>query len=277
MSTPLPDIELVAFNTATASENKIHDDEVAGKLGFGGGLVPGVDVYAYLVRPALNHWGAAFHTGGEVEVRLDAPVYDGETVVVRSAVDDAGVLTATVWSRDAACATLVGRLADGHPTPPEVGEAPVPALDDRPPADPEQVVEGRILGTVISTLDDEGSRIYLDEVRDPDSPVVADRLVHPGWLLRHANHSLSHTVLLGPWIHVGSVVRHHRPLPLGSELRTRGRITRAFERKGHRFVNLDVVLIDGTASAAGRGPDPVVVATVEHTAIVEPRQVRTDH
>ena len=33
----------VAFNTATASANKIHDDAVARHLGFQGGLVPGVD------------------------------------------------------------------------------------------------------------------------------------------------------------------------------------------------------------------------------------------
>ena len=32
-----------AFNTAKASENKIHDDDVARRFGFGGGLVPGVD------------------------------------------------------------------------------------------------------------------------------------------------------------------------------------------------------------------------------------------
>jgi hypothetical protein len=33
-----------AFNTATESANKIHDDAVARNLGFRGGLVPGVDV-----------------------------------------------------------------------------------------------------------------------------------------------------------------------------------------------------------------------------------------
>ena len=39
-----------AFNTAKASENKIHDDAVARRFGFGGGLVPGVDVYAYMAH-----------------------------------------------------------------------------------------------------------------------------------------------------------------------------------------------------------------------------------
>ena len=39
-----------AFNTAKASENKIHDDAVAHRFGFAGGLVPGVDVYAYMTH-----------------------------------------------------------------------------------------------------------------------------------------------------------------------------------------------------------------------------------
>ncbi|HEX4819789.1 MAG TPA: hypothetical protein VFV00_06240, partial [Acidimicrobiales bacterium] len=49
--------ELFAHNTATESNNKIHDDAVARKLGFTGGLVPGVDVYAYLTHPPVEAWG----------------------------------------------------------------------------------------------------------------------------------------------------------------------------------------------------------------------------
>ena len=41
-----------AYNLSHASENKIHDDAVAQKLGFSGGLVPGVEVYAYACHPA---------------------------------------------------------------------------------------------------------------------------------------------------------------------------------------------------------------------------------
>lgn len=33
-----------AYNTAKLSENKMHDDTVAKRFGFSGGLVPGVDV-----------------------------------------------------------------------------------------------------------------------------------------------------------------------------------------------------------------------------------------
>jgi hypothetical protein len=43
-----------AFNASKESENKIHDDAVARQFGFRGGLVPGVDVYAY-----MTHLGTA--------------------------------------------------------------------------------------------------------------------------------------------------------------------------------------------------------------------------
>ncbi len=39
--TTVDDHVLTAFNTATASTNKIHDDDVAQQYGFRGGLVPG--------------------------------------------------------------------------------------------------------------------------------------------------------------------------------------------------------------------------------------------
>ena len=38
-----------AYNTSKFSENKIHDDTVARKYGFSGGLVHGVDVLAYML------------------------------------------------------------------------------------------------------------------------------------------------------------------------------------------------------------------------------------
>ena len=55
-----------AYNTATQSTNKIHDDDVARTYGFRGGLVPGVDVYAYLTHVPAERWGR-----GVARPRLD--------------------------------------------------------------------------------------------------------------------------------------------------------------------------------------------------------------
>src|SRR6516165_3838286 len=61
-----------AFNTAKASENKIHDDAVARRFGFGGGLVPGGDVYAYMAHQPVARWGRAWLERGAAECRFKA-------------------------------------------------------------------------------------------------------------------------------------------------------------------------------------------------------------
>src|SRR5215216_3941798 len=49
---------LQAYNTAKQSENKMHDDTVAKRFGFSGGLVPGVDVMAYMMCTSRSQNGA---------------------------------------------------------------------------------------------------------------------------------------------------------------------------------------------------------------------------
>src|SRR5262245_3890932 len=71
---------LVAQNDAVESENKIHDDAVARKFGFQGGLVPGVTVFGYLTWPAVATWGREGLEGGTVTARFAAPAYDGDEV-----------------------------------------------------------------------------------------------------------------------------------------------------------------------------------------------------
>ena len=72
--------EVEAHNTATQSDNKIHDYEVASRFGFTGGLVPGVDVYAYLTHPPAEAWGRDWLERGTMRGRFHTPVYDGVTV-----------------------------------------------------------------------------------------------------------------------------------------------------------------------------------------------------
>src|SRR3981081_3323230 len=56
---PLAPYRVSAFNTAHDCENKIHDDATARRFGFGGGLVPGVDVYGYMTHMPVARWGRA--------------------------------------------------------------------------------------------------------------------------------------------------------------------------------------------------------------------------
>ncbi len=100
---------LEAYNTAKQSENKMHDDNVARRFGFAGGLVPGVDVMAYMMHLPVKQWGRAFLERGLMDARFLKPVYDGETVEISGTESD-GVLTIEVSSRGELCATGAASL-----------------------------------------------------------------------------------------------------------------------------------------------------------------------
>ena len=99
----------MAFNAAKLSENKMHDDTVAKKFGFTGGLVPGVDVYAYMSHAPLTVWGRAFLERGHMEGRFGKPIYDGETATV-TAVERDGGLDIQIESRGVVCGTARATL-----------------------------------------------------------------------------------------------------------------------------------------------------------------------
>src|SRR3990167_8711712 len=80
---PMPLIRtLTAFNTATASENRIHADDVASRFGFTGGLVPGVDVFAYMAHAPVALWGRDWLSEGRIRAKFGKPVYDGDETLV---------------------------------------------------------------------------------------------------------------------------------------------------------------------------------------------------
>src|SRR5271156_260566 len=114
MTSRLETYRLEAYNTAKLSENKMHDDTVAKRFGFSGGLVPGVDVFAYMMHLPVAKWGRAFLEHGLIEARFVKPVYDGEIAEV-STVESAGELAIEVQSRDELCATGSASLPASAP------------------------------------------------------------------------------------------------------------------------------------------------------------------
>src|SRR6195256_5962911 len=114
MTSPLESYRVQAYNTAKQSENKMHDDTVAKRFGFSGGLVPGVDVMAYMMHLPVAKWDRAFLERGLIEARFVKPVYDGEMAVVTGEEND-GVLTITVESRRQICATGSASLPAAPP------------------------------------------------------------------------------------------------------------------------------------------------------------------
>ena len=108
---------------------------------------------------------------------------------------------------------------------------------------PSRCASATILGTVDEQFDAARAEEYLDAIGET-LPVYRDeKIAHPGWLLRRANRILSRNVEMGPWMHVESNVQQLGLVHDGEAVSTRGRVTDVFERGGHRFVTIDVVVL----------------------------------
>ena len=253
-----------AFNTATASENKIHDNAVASRFGFTGGLVPGVDVFAYLAHAPVQYWGRSWLTRGAMRARFGKPVYDGDDVNVLAddGVEDA--LALTLSARGETCATGQARRLAAGATPALIAAAPRVDRETRPNASMETLAVGTVLGTTRETYTAELGRAHLQNTREEATLFDGGAIANPAYVLRRVNYILAGHVRLGPWIHVESEIRLHGLLGDGETLETRAAVAENVEKNGHLIVTLDfLVLANDRLAMSG-----------QHWAIYEPRQVR---
>jgi acyl dehydratase len=251
-----------AYNTAKRSENKMHDDTVAKRFGFSGGLVPGVDVMAYTMHLPVAKWGRAFLERGWIEARFVKPVYDGDTTELRGELRD-GVLSIEVESRGQLCATGTASLPASAPAVSISDFNEVTPVAERKPVNETSYQLGKWLGTEPRAWPGEAAREYLMDVRERDPIYLAEGLGHPGLLQRVMNRVLVDNAILGPWIHVGSRMQLLNAARSGDELTARAKVIGNYDKKGHRFVELDALVV-----ANGRTP----LAHCQHIAIYQPRE-----
>lgn len=259
----LPPYQVEAYNTAKVSENKIHDNAIAKRFGFGGGLVPGVDVYAYMTHQPIMRWGREWLERGTAECRFGKPVYDGDLATV-SATEDVDGMAIEVSARGVVCATGRAELPAAVPAPALDDFRNLPERETRPPAALESLAIGQWLGIEPVLCTPELAGQYLRDVRETAPIYAAEGLVHPVAVLRMCNFAINRNVTLGPWMHVGSKMRNFAPVKIGDALGVRARVTANYEHKGHLFVDVDVLVVAN---------DKTPIARVDHIAIYRPRQV----
>jgi acyl dehydratase len=262
MKSRLESYRVQAYNTAKLSENKMHDDTVAKRFGFSGGLVPGVDVMAYMMHLPVTKWGRAFLERGLIEARFVKPVYDGETVEITGE-ESAGVLAIQVESRGQLCATGSASLPAAAPSVSIADFRDTAPVSERKPVDARSYELGKWLGTVPRAWPGEAAREYLTDVRERDPIYTSHGLGHPGLVQRVMNRVLVDNAILGPWIHVGSRMQLLSAAKSGDELTARAKVTGNYEKKGHRFVELDALVVANSHTP---------VAHCRHIAIYQPRE-----
>ncbi len=273
MDNQLPIYTVRAKNTAIDSDNKIHDDAVAARFGFRGGLVPGVIIYAYMTVPLVERFAEEWLERGSMQVKFHQPFYEGETVVVRTEVDDDSEPTKIIIRAEredgTVCATGLATVNDeskwlGDAAIEDFPEHALPDFSRRPEAVRENFVAGVPLGSFTEKLDLKAAEAnYLQGINERLAIYYgANAVAHPGYLLGLANEILVRNFKLNPWIHVGSDLINHSAARDGEELSIRGRIREVFERKGHELISMDLLLV-----ADGKR----IVQQVRHTAIYKLR------
>ncbi|MBA4180913.1 MAG: hypothetical protein C0506_10030 [Anaerolinea sp.] len=266
----LPAYTVRAHNAATHSDNKIHEDTVARQYGFRGGLVPGVTVHAYMTRPIAEALGLEWIERGTMSARFVKPLYEGDQCGVEAkvtAVSAAGIdFDVSAVNQDGEiCGVGTASLpaaARQAPAVDAVPQAPIP--EARPPASESSLAAGTVLGTLAFDFVPEGAyAAFLEEVADDLALYRGEHAVaHPGFLVRWGNAALVQSVVLGPWIHVSSDVEHFSLARFGDHIVSSAMVTDLFERKGHKFVDLDVLMV-------ANGTRPVM--RIQHRAIYEVR------
>jgi len=216
-----------------------------------------------MTHVAVERWGRAWLERGKLECRFLKPVYDGHLAVVTGKAADE-VLALAVESDAGLCATGRASLATGSASPPSIEDfeqASPPAT--RPAADERTLAPGTRLPIVPFRASAEYSARYLADIGETHAIYAEEALCHPGILLRLCNWALTQNVVLGPWIHAGSKVQNFAAVHVGRELAVRAVVTGNYERKGHRMVELEALVLADACTP---------IARVEHTAICRPRQ-----
>ena len=267
---PLPSYRVRTVNVSINSANKIHDDHTAARYGFRGGLVAGTLVYGHMTTPIVQHLGAAWLDHSVSELRLLQPAYDGEwlSVEVQPAGDDAGPAWRAVVHNEARTelATLETRAETALPpvdaraamVPAAPGETPIPIHWDAVRLD-------EPLRALHWNLSEDDHRAWCRSAGD-SLPLYLDGdtpRIQPGRVLQGANQVFGHHFRLEPWIHTGSRIIQRGPLRIGDPVEIRAMPIEKWERKGHQFVTLYVVFLNGG--------EPAV--EVFHTAIFKVRPV----
>ena len=234
----------------------------ARKFGFSGGLVPGVDVFAYMTHLPVEKWGRAFLERGLMDARFVKPVYDGD-VAELTAKDDGGTLSIEVHSKGGLCATGTASLPPSAPSFSLADFREVAPVAERHPVNAGSYEVSKWLGTLPRDWAGGAATEYLADIRETDPIYAREGLGHPGLLQRVMNKVLVDNAILGPWIHVGSKMQMLSAPKRDDVITARAKVIGNYDKKGHRFVELDALVV-----ANGKTP----LAHCHHLAIYQPRE-----
>lgn len=253
-----PAYQVQARNFSSEVENRIHNDDLAGRLGFKGALVPGVAVYGHMTHPLVELHGERWLSQANTSVRFLKPAYDGDELAITLTRSDDGY-DVQCRARDELLATLHTSIAKTSLEPGDIAaDAMSIEIDsgERVEISRDSILLGKRFPDRVWTPTPSENQTYREQVLD-GLPIYNDGWVHPHLLLSQANTCLTHRYEMPAWIHVGSEVQAYQGLRVNEDVTISAQPTRVWERKGHEFVELAIHYTSGTE----------LLMAIKHTAI----------
>lgn len=246
----------IAKNFAVASENKIHSDAIAKRLGFTGALVPGVTVFGHLTWPLTEKCGTKWLADSYVTTRFLKPAYDGEPLSI--SMKERESLSCECHNRSGVLlATLDCRLQERAPPVDErAATIKSDAAADRIEITWDTVNVDEPFPTYIWLPDVEHNRDYSARL-DDETPIFKQGVLHPHAILSQANQVLVRRYVMPAWIHTGSEIRFRKLLRVADAIEMRAVPIEKWEKKGHQFIRLYIACLVGGE----------VTTEIYHTAI----------
>ena len=259
----LPARTVVARNTAADEAGSIHDDAYAARMGYRGGLVPGVTLLAYLTPSLIEAFGETWPQRGRLRARFVRPAYDGEALLVRAAVARRDGADLTLECRiersdgsacvEAKAACLLGEAPSPGPGPWRRGlPAPRRATTEGglPPLDPETLIVGEELSPLTYYLSLEESIAWAARAGDEHpwyrdaSPFGGRPIVHPAFFARDPIALLRHNFASKATIHAATDLAYQHAGWPDRDYTVYGYIAEVYERKGNSYVIVDTLTVD---------------------------------
>ena len=256
--------------------NPIHSTEVARKYGFERALVGGVTVWGWATPVILEALGDAWLDRGWAEFGFRQPTYPGDrmTIVATPEASVPGVWSVTMTNQDGVdCVRGTVGLGDGpwlseFITPARTNGAPQP--DPRPALVLESAPVGQDWVPMTIALPAEEAREFAQHAQRSDDPrfVGESPRIHPAWIASRAERVLRHNWAVPSSMHTRSRVQHLAPAHPGGAITSSAHLLAAYERRGHHFVDYDVLVRaeDGTDLARLRHTTAFRIATPEERA-----------
>lgn len=247
------------YRAVNATHDGIHNDEVAAALGYRGGLVTGHALISYVMDHAQASWPGRWTSAGSLRMWFGRPIYDGDDMYV--SIDDDGTVAVMTGSADTS-PQATGKIADLDRSVFSGTRRMFPAAPPAPQwLTPEAAASTDVLGSLDFTVDEEACRAQLTRIGLPPSRSGMVDATSIAYLYRwYVPHSRVNFTTDQPIIHAGAELEWYRPVAFGEQISIRGRVDRAYSRRGVRYLVSELAWCDETGAPVLRAIHTVIYA-----------------